>query len=255
MNIAQRTIKHLREELERTKRDLNQYKNVYRNECDDRRQQERRAVFLQNDNVNLQEQIDNLTEQVRNITCHINSSKVSRGYKRWSQLTSPVSKSKRKAQFRKCIEQSLMHLTEVKRVCVQLRIANEDVVLIWAQNHLRLLRNRAKSMLRNNTQDVNQNLDKNNAAQIESEYEDEIAPGKNDPDAFLSDGTWNPVHIKRIINVMDLYKISREAYHELRMTSRSILPSISRVKNTKKFMSNEIECLYHRTVRIQFIYK
>ena len=81
-----------------------------------------------------------------------------------------------------------------------------------------------------------------------SDDEENIPEDLSDPDAFLSDGTWNKVHIRRIIHIMDSFKISNEAYHEMRMTSKSILPSISRIKKEKAIMSKEISYTAHPTV-------
>ena len=60
------------------------------------------------------------------------------------------------------------------------------------------------------------------------------------PDPFLPDGKWNPSHIRRIIHVLDSYHISHDAYHELRLTSRIILPPIYKVKDEKSKMSKGI---------------
>ena len=82
----------------------------------------------------------------------------------------------------------------------------------------------------------------------DSEDEDHIPDSEHYPDAFLSNGQWNPIHLKRIVHILDIFKISQKAYHELRITSRSILPPINRILATKKKMSETIKPLHHRTV-------
>ena len=246
MNQNQRILNQLRDELQRTKYELNNYKNVYRNERDDRRIQEARANFLQTENLELQEDKDNLNEQLQEFREHINAFRIRKGYKTWANLKSPVSRAKRKSQFRRCLDQAMMHLHEVTRSRVQLRIGKEDIVLVWAKNHFRYLRNRGRNILNNRRQNNDPTLN-------ESQSEDDMDNDVSEPDAFLSDGTWNEVHIKRIIHVMDLFKISHEAYHELRMTSRSILPPLYRIKNIKKSMSTEINSFHHCTVRRKIV--
>ena len=253
MNQNQRILQQLRDEIERTKQELNNYKHVYRTERDDRRVQEARSNYLQAENVQLEEDKENLQEDIQQLRAHVNAYRIPKGYKKWAQLKSPVSRAKRKSQFRRCLDQSMMHLNEVTRARVQLRIANEEVILVWAKNHFRFLRNRGRNILnappRNNQPAVNAR----NNSDIDSEEEEDIPNLETDPDAFLSDGTWNDVHIKRVIHVMDLFKISHEAYHELRMTSRSILPPLYRIKNIKKTMSTEINSFHHVRVRKQYL--
>ena len=242
MNQNQRILQQLGDELQRTKEEVNNYKNVYRIERDDRRLQEARANMLQIDNVQLQEDKDNLNEQLQDFRAHINAFTIRKGYKKWANLKSPVSRAKRKSQFRRCLDQAMMHLQEVTRARVQLRIGKDDISLVWARNHFRFLRNRGRNIL-------NQPRANNQYTLNDSQSEDDVENEISEPDAFLSDGTWNDVHIKRIIHVMDLFKISHEAYHELRMTSQSILPPLYRIKNIKKTMSTEINSYHHCRVR------
>ena len=249
MNRNARIMQQLRDELEIAKQELNNYKHIYQTEQDDRRIQEARANFLQTENVQIEEDNENLNQQLQELRRHINGFAIRKGYKKWAQLKSPVSRAKRKSQFRRCLDQSMMHLHDaftVKRARVQLRIGREDIVLVWARNHFRYLRNRGINILNNNQQNVNVN--NINISDSDSQSEEDIEHGESDPDAFLPDGTWNPVHIKRIVHVLDLFKISHEAYHELRMTSRSILPPLYRIKSIKQKMSTEINSFHHSTV-------
>ena len=59
-------------------------------------------------------------------------------------------------------------------------------------------------------------------------------------DPFLPDGKWNPQHLRTIIHVLDSYHISHDAYSELRLSSRSILPPLHQIKIEKKRMSTKI---------------
>ena len=84
--------------------------------------------------------------------------------------------------------------------------------------------------------------------------EENVQDADSDPDAFLSDGTWNKVHIRRLVHVMDMFKISNDGYHELRMTSNGLLPPIHRIKSEKEVMSKEIPYTPHPTVRSNTIH-
>ena len=140
-----------------------------------------------------------------------------------------------------------MHLHEANRVRVQIRIGQKDFVWVWSYKNLRRLRRLARNInrpnnpnnIRNNNDDINDNVYSEDEGMSENE---------DNEDAFLSDGNWNKVHIRKIINVMDLYKISFEGYHELRMTSKSILPPLSKIIKERMKMSHVITSLHHSTV-------
>ena len=69
-------------------------------------------------------------------------------------------------------------------------------------------------------------------------------------DIYDSCGEWIKNHIRKLINVMDSFRISHEAYHELRMVSKGHLPPISRLAKEKKIMSQEIPHEKHPKVGI-----
>ena len=65
---------------------------------------------------------------------------------------------------------------------------------------------------------------------------------------FDSHGNWQEKHKRSIINVIDSYGISHEAYHELRLARKGHFPPLYKIINEKKIMSAEIEFIRHPTV-------
>ena len=51
---------------------------------------------------------------------------------------------------------------------------------------------------------------------------------------YDSRGNWRQIHIRRLIHVMDCFRISHDAYHELRMVSKGHLPPLQRLSKEKK---------------------
>ena len=252
MNNNNPILVNLRNQLRQSRINAQNYVALYRNERTDRRQQEQRCRQLEQQIIELIEQNDSLRQDLDECVQHIDSFQIPKPYKKWEELQSPVSKAKRKADYRNCLEQSMMYLHEAKRVRVQMLIGKQEIFLVWSQNELRRLRNDAKNIrlprVLNAAQGANSSPNRNVTTSNDSEDEDSIEQGESDPDAFLPDGTWNILHIRRIIHVMDMFKISYRAYHELRMTSRSILPPLNKLKKERIKMSNEIKCLHHKTV-------
>ena len=112
------------------------------------------------------------------------------------------------------------------------------------------MRNDRRNLLRRN---VASPLNLTLRSQSDDDIENMIPDDDCDPDAFHIDGSWNENHLRKIINVMDVFKISYEAYHELRMTSNSLLPPLSVLKKARTTMSHVIQILHHRTVKSKFI--
>ena len=249
MNINDPIFQRLRTELDQVRQELRQYKMVYRNERQDRRQLNIHCQNLQQNVADLNQNLENLRNELYDCREHINSFKVPKPAKKWENLISPLSRSNRKKQYRKCLDQSMIHLHEAKRARLQFRIGNEDVTLLWSENDLNQLRTNARNVVR---PQIHRNVNDPTNQGNNSENEDEIAPSPHEPDPFLPDGSWNPIHLKRIVHVMDSFSISQVAYHELRMTSRSMLPPINRILKAKKAMSNTIKPLQHRTVNSNF---
>ena len=63
-------------------------------------------------------------------------------------------------------------------------------------------------------------------------------------------GEWKQYHLRKIIYVMDSFRISHEAYHELRLVSKGHLPPIGRISKEKQDMSEEIPYEKHPRVSL-----
>ena len=148
----------------------------------------------------------------------------------------------------------MIHLHEIRFAHVHLIIGDKDLNFYWCAKDLRELRNKYQRLIQNPTPHQNNLSDTDSQSGVVTGDED-IENEENDsdiwiPDPFLSDGKWNPLHIRRIIHVLDNFQISHDSYHELRMTSRSILPPLSRIKKEKCSMSKDINYYKSGTVKI-----
>ena len=66
---------------------------------------------------------------------------------------------------------------------------------------------------------------------------------------YDSHANWRNDYLRRIIHVMDCFRVSQEAYHEIRMVSKGHLPPLSRLVKEKKVMSEEIPYVKFENVR------
>ena len=233
MNYNQRVIANLRQQLLQCQEDMRVYRTLYRNERDDRRQQQHHCQELEDTLVNYLDENESLRDQVHLLHQYISLFEVPKPKKRWDSLKSGNSIAKRKSEYRHCLNQAMMHLHEVQRARIQLRIGKNEIVFIWCQNELRKLRNNLRSS-HNTHQEINDDSDN-----------DEMSVHG---DAFMPDGEWNEMHLRKIIHVMDIFKISFQAYHELCLTSNSILPPLYKIRRARFKMSDVIKSLHHHTV-------
>ena len=81
---------------------------------------------------------------------------------------------------------------------------------------------------------------------------------EHDEDAYEVDysnifdgrGKWQKRHTRGIIHIMDNFRISHEAYHELRHAGKGHFPSLTAIMKEKRKMSQEIPYIRHPTVSI-----
>ena len=181
----------------------------------------------------------------------MNALKVPKGYKKYHKLKSPTAKAKRKAQFKRCLNQAIINLHEIRNTQVRLVIGDKDVNLNWSLNDLKEMQRNPDHLAanaQNNDGNIPDNRENGSVTGDEDLDADEGNGNSDFPDAFLPDGSWNPGHIRCIIHVLDLFHISHDAYHELRLTSRSILPPVHHVKKEKKSMCQGINYYKSGTV-------
>ena len=65
---------------------------------------------------------------------------------------------------------------------------------------------------------------------------------------FDSEGNWQAKHKRSIINIMDSFRISHEAYHEVRMAGKGHYPPLHHIIAEKSVMSEVIPYIKHPTV-------
>ena len=247
-------IATLQKQLEESRNDLRNYKYLYRNELAENSKNVKTIKDYDEVNQRLLREKSELDDKISNLQEHMNAMKIPKGYKKYHQLKSPTAKARRRAQFKRCLNQSIAHLHEIKNAQVKLIIGDKDVNLSWCENDLRELRNGLRQ-LNEAADDPNLDAQNNRPFAGDEDFEDaERITGAHAPDPFLPDGKWNTQHIQRIIHVLDMFGISHEAYHELRLTSRSILPPVYTIKREKKTMSKRIHYYKRLNVRKRLLF-
>ena len=137
---------------------------------------------------------------------------------------------------------------------LKLRIGSKDVELFWSEHELHNLRWIGQNVVGEGPNDSSSDLEISEDQTSETVQNTENEIGTNEADPFLSDGKWNPIHVRKIVHVMDLFHISLEAYHELRLASQSVLPPLYILKMHKESMSWDINFTTDFQVSIYYIH-
>ena len=207
--------------------------------------------------------------------------KPSKHYKCYRKVTSYSMHRKQSLQCCNILSNVFANLTDVKRARVTLGMCNDNANFIWSEGEIAHLQASSKATFHNNcnpldVEDPNVDNEDNQTVSSQSfeadfqesnadnivinendifqgsandcdddvdvdDFDDEPDPDPSENEIFDTDGNWNKKFLCQIITVMDKYKISHDAFHELRMVCLGYLPSINRIKSEKSKLSTEVK--------------
>ena len=200
--------------------------------------------MLQTDLYALENKIKSLRNQLRGVSSS-ETSKAARPQKNWHEINSDRTKRRRLSSFKDLLLETLKKMKVCHRAEVSLWLEKNKIAFSFTPCDLR--RNES------NNKCVNSNGKNVYSNHTYSRREQDYSENDTFDDMEYSDiydccGEWRRKHIRKIIYVMDCFRVSHEAYHELRMVSKGHLPPIGRISNEKKFMSEEIPYEKHPKV-------
>ena len=236
-----KAIANFRSESVQSKELLNRYKVLYLKEC-------RVAAAI---HKNLQKAQNNLRvkeEEICSLKKEISILKKKKkrpNRKSWSQISCIRTKRRRLSDLKKQIFNVLKEFGSIHTAHVSLKIGDRNVLFKW---------------FRKDFFTPVQSTDPNDQTPVDHSYTDSLVDendGNEDTDIdysdiFEEDGKFTKRHLQKAVYVCDKYRISQEAYHELRMELRGHYPPIWIVKLQKNIMSQRIVYFPHDTVNESF---
>ena len=144
----------------------------------------------------------------------------------------------------KTIQSNIPHC---KRAQLSLSLGDQTVNYSWKKKELR---NSKCDSSESDTFNFSKKSDHSYASPklLQCESEDDELHDINYGTIFDSDGNWQTHHKRGIINVMDSYRISHEAYHELRQAGKGHFPPLYKIHKEKSIMSAAIPYNKHESV-------
>ena len=193
--------------------------------------------------INLQTKCTELQSNLKKYQLPKYSPKNSRKRKQWEEIKSVRTKYRRFNEYKDHLFSTLQEIKVCHRAEITMWLPENKISFSWSPKHFRQeLDCTAKAKSSNLLSD-------HNYVRISEEMDDEDSfEDVNYSEIFDDEGNWRKTHIKRLIHVMDSFRISHQAYHELRMVSKGHLPSLGRITSQKKIMSEKIPYTLHPKV-------
>ena len=206
--------------------------------------------------INSRKENDNLTKEISNIRGEIlkeqNYVKSNRKYNRkrklWHDITSERTKYHRMSEFKLMLLSCLRQINGCHRAVVKLWIGETYMHYNFGPADFSHSRSNSDQCLSNNAFATVQHDHSYAHASEEHDVDDDFNDSNYD-EIYDKHGKWLKKHIRRIIFVLDSFRISHEGYHELRMVSKGHLPPIWRISKEKTIMSETIPYIKHPQVR------
>ena len=233
-------LKRSRENLMQSQKEVREYKHLYLASNKEQKflmdqlenEKKNRELTIQ-ENVKLKADLDDLREKLKQKNKH---------RKAWPDIKDHKTKKRRISEYKSVIESNILrNIPECTRANLTLSIEGKNMNIGFTSNDL------ARLHMGNNSQrsssEHNYSSDKRQAANVRP-------PETNNTTSAIydGDGKFLTKHKSRMIYVMDKFRISHQAYHELYMHSRGQLPPISQIKTEKKRMSEVIPYYMHPDV-------
>ena len=239
-----RALTEFRKDSVQSRELLNKYKILYFKEC-------RNVADLRKQ---LQKANSNLAEKDRDINVlrkkmsilRLKKSKGSR--KAWADINSIKTKRRRITELKKDVLAMFKDFGSIKSAHVYLNIGQNDVNFSFFRKDLVSTGN----LPANETEDSQGNSSTDQSFPSGGDAENNDEEGQPDEvdysEIYDEEGKFTSRHLKKAVYVCDKYRISQEAYHELRMELKGHYPPIYLVKLQKNIMSQRIVYFPHDTV-------
>ena len=240
----------IRKDLLKYKVELQHYKKLYQSECNNSRKIMSLYVKCKKDNEKLILKYESVSEKY-NAAKEQCTAKMTRKRKEWSKITNDCTKRRRFATYKEHIFSALREIEFCHRAEITIWVHDTRVHFSWSPSDF--------SQMKTSTEA--QSVDTNSFDKIDHDHSyacdrEEILKEHDTYDdvdyseIYTNKGNWKIQHVRRLVHVLDCFRISHEAYHELRMVSKGHLPPIRRLSVQKKIMSEQIDYIKHPTVSI-----
>ena len=188
-----------------------------------------RVRDLERDNNTLQNQKDVLSQEKDDLNEQLNFFKPKICQRHWQNVTRQT-KRKRKSDYNEILDRAIKNIPECKKAKVHLRLGQENVQFKW---NIAEMRQHRDSLRRQGFNIIEPTI----------LSDDE----KSDSDRIETDEE-RKKRRRKVVSMMDQFKISQKGYHEFRKMFAPTIPPINQIKQERLIMSGEIPYIKHPSV-------
>ena len=243
-NEKNKSFNCLREDYIRSQREMKHYRFLYKSECQKNKVLQSQIIELRNKCNEHEFNVQQLRRKLRNVNNLDKTLPVTRKRKAWCKITCERTKRQRISQYSDFVFSTIKdNVPQCRRAQLCLCLGDKMVNYSWKSKHFRMnnFNTKTKSLVEIEHSYATKPVDKD-------AEEDEDFINVDYREIFDSEGNWQPNHKQRIINVMDSYRISHKAYHELRHTGKGHFPPLHHIMKEKNLMSDVLTFIKHPTV-------
>ena len=228
---------------------MKHYRNLYTHQKRQCSQLKKEMDCLNKEHANLQKKIARLQTIISN--CNEDPQcKKTRKHKKWDSIKTDKTKRQRLGCYRDVLFGCLSQIEKCHRAEISLWLDTNRIQFSWSPKDFKHDDDDDDSERTHSKQlmvDHSYASQRNDTTENEHDYQD-----VNFSEIFDCAGNWKKSHIRSLIHVLDSFRISQEAYHELRMVSKGHLPPLCRLSREKAKMSEEIP--YEKIPNVRLIF-
>ena len=234
--ISDENVKQMRESVLQHKKHIIHYQKLYSGEC-------KKTTVLMKEITNLKNHIRHSENEIVDLQSKPEKKprqkckRKQRELKQWSNIVSERTKRRCFTLYKDMIFDTLCKIGVCHRAEVTLWMQSNRVQFSWCPKNFNADMQTNKCL---NEPDILPDHTYFSKPLMQDEENFDDFQDLNYSEIFDNHGNWEKLHIRRLVHVLDTFRISHEAYHELRMVSKGHLPPISRLTKEKKLMSEEI---------------
>ena len=230
----------MREEMLHFKSQVIHLKKMYASELDTNRKMQKHLKQIQNEKQDIYSKYLHLKSKLSKYEVKYSTSDY-RKKKNWTEIQSVRTKYRRLNEYKNDILSTLKENTACHRAEITLWIHDRQAHFSFSPKQI--TQKMPNSTLLSIYQD-------HTYTRHDTDFDEESTYNDiNYSEIFDCEGNWKSKHVRKLVHVMDNFKISQQAYHEIRMVSKGHLPSLYKISLEKKIMTEEIPYTKHPKVR------
>ena len=245
--VNNKALRSMRLELLERQKHVQHYKRLYGAECKSVAKLKSRLISMQKDYSNLQEDFENLKTKLIFLQTE-DAKRQPRSKKQWQNINSDRTKCRRLACFKDLLRDTFRSMQVCHRAEVSFWLDTNRIHFSFSPSDFNEDSNDPK---RTNHQNAQWPSDHSYATEDRDFTDNDQFQDLDYSEIYDCSGQWKKEHLRKLIYVMDSFRISHEAYHELRLVSKGYLPPIGRLSKEKKLMSEEIP--YEKHPKVSFL--